>query len=193
MTFTRRTFVTAAGLGTGFLVFRSNFAFAASETEKLMDIRAFDGKRPRFELETFFAGKLEGWGYTVSRFNTLQNQFKIAAKGKWHPATNTLALKETYTFDDGHTDVLNWTIVKQSATAYDGREDRIDGAAKGEQAGNAFHWTYKRDVPNRDGKTSSLGFDDWFWLQEPNVMVAHASMTKLGIEVARLSAFYRKV
>jgi hypothetical protein len=158
-----------------------------------VEIARFAGRTPRFELEKFFSGKLEGWGYTVSRFNTLQNQFKILAKGKWDASISTLSLKETYTFDDGHKDVLNWTIVKRSGSEYEGREDRIDGAAKGEQAGNAFHWAYRREVPDNEGKTSSLGFDDWFWLQQPDVMVAHASMTKLGIEVARLSAFYRKI
>ncbi len=109
------------------------------------------------------------------------------------PGDSTLALKETYTFDDGHSDVLSWTIVKQSVTACQWREDRISGVAKGEQAGNAFHWIYRRAVPDKDGKTSNVGFEDWFRLQEPSVVVAHASMTKLGIEVARLSAFYRKI
>jgi hypothetical protein len=180
----------AAGAG---CVFDLYPASAQSFRRKSVDIASFDGKTPRFELEKFFSGNLEGWGYTVSRFNALQNQFKITAKGEWNAASNSLTLKETYTFDDGHTDVLNWTIIKQSNSTYEGREDRIEGAAKGQQAGNAFHWTYKREVPDRNGKTSTVGFDDWFWLQQPDVMLAHASLTKLGIEVARLSAFYRKV
>ncbi len=192
MHFSRRTFVTALAAGAGSMCSGPN-AQAHLKENMPVEIAKFAGKTPRFELEKFFSGKLEGWGYTVSRFNTLQNQFKIVTKGKWDASTSILSLKETYTFDDGHSDVLNWTILKQSASKYEGREDRIDGAAKGEQAGNAFHWTYRRDVPDKEGKTSSLGFDDWFWLQQPDVMVAHASMTKLGIEVARLSAFYRKI
>jgi hypothetical protein len=177
----------------GGAVLNQTVAFAQTAKERSVEIKEFEGKQPRFELEKFFAGRLEGWGYTVSRFNALQNQFKIVADGKWNLSRRTLTLRETYTFDDGHKDVLNWTIVKQSPSSYEGLEDRIDGTAKGEQAGNAFYWEYKRDVPNKDGKSSTIGFDDWFWLQEPDVMVAHASMTKLGIEVARLSAFYRKL
>ena len=122
-----------------------------------MKIKDFDGKQPNFKLEKFFSGKLEGWGYTVNRFNTLQNQFRIKAKGAWNSAQNTLSLTETYTFDNGYTDILNWKIVKQSSFAYEGREDRIGGVAKGEQAGNAFHWEYKRDVPDKDGNSSTKG------------------------------------
>ncbi|MFO1037445.1 MAG: DUF3833 family protein [Geminicoccaceae bacterium] len=74
---------------------------------------------------------------------------------------------------------------------YEGREPRLLEPARGEQAGNAFHWTYRRNVPDAEGDTT-LGFDDWFWLQPGDVLIARASVTKLGIEVATMSVFYRK-
>jgi hypothetical protein len=158
-----------------------------------MDIRDFEDKGPALRLEEFFVGRLKGWGFTVGRFGGFQNAFKIDTQGHWDPNKNTLTMSEFYRFDDGHSDPLHWSILRKSDEEYEGLETSIDGSAKGEQRGNAFHWQYSRDVPDKDGDTTRFGFDDWFWLIEPDVLCASASITKLGVEVARLSAFYRKL
>jgi len=158
-----------------------------------LEIKDFDERRPVLQLEEFFSGRLKGWGYTVSRFGGFQNSFKIDTQGHWNAGSKTLTMSEFYKFDDGHSDPLNWSITKKSELEYEGFEKSIDGSARGEQRGNAFHWQYSRDVPEKDGDTTTFGFDDWFWLLEPTVLCVSASLTKLGIEVARLSAFYQKL
>jgi hypothetical protein len=158
-----------------------------------MKIADFTGKQPTLILERFFQGRAQGWGVMQSRFGAFQQQFRIEATGRWDEASRTLKLTEIYTFDDGHIDTLEWHITKQDSGRYEGKEPRIDGTAQGEQAGNAFHWTYTRRVPAKDGSESSNGFDDWFWLQDENTLIARASVTKLGVEVATLSVFYRKM
>jgi hypothetical protein len=158
-----------------------------------MKVQDFASKEPSFVLEDFFEGKTQGWGVTLSRFETLQNQFKIEAEGRWDGVNRTLALREVYTFDDGHIDTLDWTIRKTDSGSYEGKETRISGEAAGEQSGNAFHWKYSRDVPSADGSSVTVGFDDWFWLQDADTMIAHATLTKMGVEVSTLNAFYRKL
>lgn len=74
-----------------------------------MDIKDFEGKGPRLRLEEFFAGKLKGWGFTVSRFGNFQNSFRIDAQAHWDVAANTLKMTEFYKFDDGHNDPLDWS------------------------------------------------------------------------------------
>ncbi|MBD9390622.1 DUF3833 family protein [Agrobacterium sp. AGB01] len=72
----------------------------------------------------------------------------------------------------------------------------ITGSAcrsEGRQCGNAFRWKYHRDVPMADGSKTNFGFDYWFFLQDEDHMSVHASLTKLGIEVAALNAFYERV
>ena len=157
-----------------------------------MDISDFEGKQPTLRLEEFFSCQLKGWGYTVGRFGGFQNSFKIDTQGHWDASSGTLALSEYYRFDDGHADPLNWRIEKKSDFEYEGHEPSLASPAKGEQRGNAFHWQYTRNVPGKDGDTWAFGFDDWFWLLEPRVLCVSASITKLGVEVARLSAFYRR-
>ncbi len=120
-----------------------------------MNIDDFASNTPPLVLEEFFNGQLRGWGITMGRVGGLQNRFSIEAEGRWDHSANTLALREVYTFDDGHVDTLVWTIIKRSATSYEGRETHIQGLASGEQQGNAFHWTYTREVPTKDGSTST--------------------------------------
>lgn len=158
-----------------------------------MKIEDFADKKPAFILEQFFSGRLKGWGVILGRMGGLQTRFTIEAEGRWDTTANTLALRETYTFDDGHTDILTWTIIKRGDGVYEGREALIAGLADGEQAGNAFHWRYRRNVPSADGTKSKFGFDDWFFLHDDDHMSAHASLTKLGIEFATLDAFYERI
>ncbi|KQV38890.1 MULTISPECIES: DUF3833 family protein [unclassified Rhizobium] len=87
-----------------------------------MNIEDFADKTPTFVLEEFFSGDLKGWGTTLRRMGGLQNRFSIDAQGVWDPSANVLSLKEMYTFDDGHSDVLTWTIIKRDEGKYEGRQ-----------------------------------------------------------------------
>ncbi len=120
-----------------------------------MSARAMAKSTLVFLPEEFLAGELRGWGMTHSRTGSLANQFKIDAHGEWDAARKTLQLRETYHFDDGHTDVLDWSIVKGPGGHYTGREPRLIGEAKGEQSGNWFRWRYKRRVPGKNGSESN--------------------------------------
>ena len=156
-----------------------------------MKVEDFADRQPILVLETFFAGRTEGWGIMQTRFGTLQKQFRIAAEGAWDPDTRTLHLTETYRFDDGRVDRLEWTIRRGDDGRYEGREPRVDGTASGRQAGNAFHWTYRRRSPAAGDRL--LAFDDWFWLQPDGVLIARASVRRFGLEIATMSVFYRRL
>ncbi len=126
-----------------------------------MAIDAFAGTTPVFLPEQFFVGRLEGWAVVESLVGGLLKRATIAAHGELDADTDTVVLTETYTFDDGHSDTLRWTIHKLSEGQYTGHENRLEGEASGEQAGCAFHSKYTRDTPQGDGKSFKLNFDDW--------------------------------
>lgn len=157
-----------------------------------MQINDFTGRSPEMVLERFFDGRAEGWGIVQSRFGKLERQFRVQADGVWDGAAQTLRLKETWTFDDGQVDRLEWSIRRLASGQYVGKEARLIGEARGEQAGNAFRWKYTRRVPMPDSDERKLDFDDWFWLQDENVLISRASMSRFGIEFATISLFYRK-
>jgi Protein of unknown function (DUF3833) len=150
-------------------------------------------KRPNLVLEQFFAGQFKGWGVTLSRNGKIENQFSIEAVGTWDESVSALSLTETYSFDDGHSDVLSWTIIKKSNNRYVGKERKIIGRAKGSQSGNHFLWSYRRDTPQKNKRVSRLAYSDHFMLMTPNLLLVTASITKWGFSVATLNVIYQKL
>jgi hypothetical protein len=158
-----------------------------------MGIEDFKGTKPKFLPEEFFVGKLEGWAVFESLVGGLQKRATISAMGEWDIASQAVAFTETYTFDDGHTDTLNWTIRKVADGKYTGRESLLDGQADGEQAGCAFHWKYTRDVPQADGTKTKLNFDDWFYCIDERACIVRGSAGRVGLPFATAHVTYRKV
>jgi hypothetical protein len=107
--------------------------------------------------------------------------------------TDTVVLTETYTFDDGHSDTLRWTIHKLGDGRYTGHENRLESEAAGEQAGCAFHWKYTRDTPQGDGKSFKLNFDDWFYAIDDRACIVRGSAGRAGIPFATAHVTYRKL
>jgi hypothetical protein len=83
-----------------------------------MGIEDFKGTAPVFLPEEFLIGRLEGWAVLESLVGGLQKRATISATGEWDIASQTVALTETYTFDDGHTDTLHWMIRKNGEGRY---------------------------------------------------------------------------
>jgi hypothetical protein len=148
--------------------------------------------RPRMILEEFFDGQCIGWGIMQSRFGKLQRRFDIAASGEWDEPSGMLHLRERYEFDDGQVDLVSWSISKKSDERYIGREPTIVGDAQGDQGGEWYRWRYRRDVPGKEGSSTRLGFDDWFWLQNPKVLLAKARVSKLNVRTADMTVVYQK-
>jgi hypothetical protein len=158
-----------------------------------MDIKDFAGTTPEFLPETFFAGSLRGWGLLESLLGGLQKRFVVQAQGEWDRGTQIVSFTETWTFDNGRSDTLQWKIRKLGPGRYSGHEARIEGEAKGEQAGYAFHWAYSRNTPQDDGKTALLNFDDWFYRIDDQVAIVSASAGRAGIPFSIVHATYRKM
>ncbi|WP_334270959.1 DUF3833 family protein [Bradyrhizobium sp. 1(2017)] len=147
-----------------------------------MAIDAFAGTTPVFLPEQFFVGRFEGWAVVESLVGGLLKRATITAHGELDADTDTVVLTETYTFDDGHSDTLRWTIHKISEGQYTGHENRLEGEATGEQAGCAFHWRYMRDTPQGDGKSFKLNFDDC----STRLMIERALFAEaLGVRASR--------
>jgi hypothetical protein len=150
-----------------------------------MGIEDFEGTVPEFLPEHFFAGKLEGWAVFESLVGGLQKRASITATGTIDEGTGSVLFVETYEFDDGHSDTLHWTIRKLGPGRYSGLENRLDGEAKGEQAGCAFHWQYTRETPQADGSTAKLNYDDWFYAIDGKACMVRGSAGRAGVPFAR--------
>jgi hypothetical protein len=158
-----------------------------------MSIEDFKGTSPEFLPEEFFNGRLEGWAVLESPVGGLQKRSTITAEGVWDEQAQTVRFTETYRFDDGHEDTLHWTIRKLGPGKYDGAEPRLDGEAKGEQAGYAYNWRYSRDTPQADGSSSKLNFDDWFYRIDDRACIVRGTAGRAGLPFATAHVTYVKI
>jgi len=74
---------------------------------------------------------------------------------------------------------------------YEGRADDVIGTAQGQAIGNALHWEYDLglDIGERNWQ---VHFDDWMFLQDDDVLINRATVSKFGITVGEVTLFFKK-
>jgi len=150
----------------------------------------FDGATPRFVLEEYFAGNVRAWGVFQDRSGRVRRQFTVDIQGNWDG--EVLTLVEDFIYDDGETDRRIWNIRRIDEHNYEGTADDVIGIATGVSYGNALNWQYDFDLEVGDS-TIRVHFDDWMFLQEPDVMINRANVTKWGFSVGEASIFFRRL
>lgn len=144
----------------------------------------YAGRGPTFLPEHYLVGELAGWGIIESPFGSLQKRYTIRARGAWDEARQIVDFTETWTFDDGMVETLAWLIRKDGSNHYRGTEAKVQGEAVGEAAGFAYHWTYTRETPQKNGEPVVLNFDDWFYLIDDRVCLVRGTAGRLGLRFA---------
>ena len=158
----------------------------ACQTMKIEDFR---GTTPQLVLEEYFAGQTKAWGIFEDRFGNLRREFKVNIAGTWDG--RTLTMVEDFVYADGETDQRVWRIEKLGDNRYRGRADDVLGTAEGVVEGKALTWTYDI-VLTIGGSDLKVRFTDWLFLQDDEVMINRASVTKFGIEIGTVTLFFRK-
>jgi hypothetical protein len=154
-----------------------------------MKIEDFEGTTPRLVLEEYFAGETRAWGIFEDRFGNLRREFKVDIEGTWDG--RVLTMVEDFVYADGETDRRVWRIEKLADGRYRGRADDVIGTAEGRAVGKALTWSY--DVVLKiAGGDLKVRFNDWLFLQDDEVLINRASVTKFGIEIGTVTLFFRK-
>jgi len=73
-----------------------------------MGIEDYEGKRPELRPEEFLTGELEGWGIVEGPLGGLKSRYTIRASCTY--IDRIIKFTETWTFDDGARQTLNWQI-----------------------------------------------------------------------------------
>lgn len=149
----------------------------------------FAGTTPRFSLEEYFDGNVRAWGIFQDRFGRLRRQFVVDIAGSRDG--DTLTLVEDFVYDDGETDQRIWTIRKLDDHRYEGTADDVIGTAVGIAYGNALNWSYDLDLPVGE-RIIRVRFDDWMFLQDEDVMINRAAVTKWGFLIGEVSIFFTR-
>ena len=150
----------------------------------------FEGREPRFVLESYFDGQTKAWGVFVDRFGTLRRQFVVDIDGTWDG--QQLVLDESFVYDDGETDRRVWRIRKIDEHSYEGEADDVLGVAKGKSYGNALNWHYRLALKVGEDETWNVRFNDWMFLQDDDVMINRAEVTRFGFLIGEVTIMFRK-
>ncbi|PJE78442.1 hypothetical protein CI610_02623 [invertebrate metagenome] len=139
---------------------------------------------PRLKIESYFDGKIIGWGYFQNRFGTVKNRFKAILSGSL--MNDTLTINEQFTDAKGDDTRRLWSIKIKESNQYEGFSQDIIGSAKGYQSGNHFHWQYSILLPV-NGKQWKVNFDDHLYLQEDGILINTATIRKWGITIGTMT------
>lgn len=154
-----------------------------------MDIRKVSGAGPCLVLEDYFLGRTRAWGIFQDRFGNLRRQFTVDIAGRMEDGA--LILEEDFAYADGETDRRVWRIEKTGPHEYNGRADDIVGAAQGRVYGNVLNWRYTMNLPIGD-RLWEVCFDDWMFLQQDNVLINRAEISKFGITLGEVTITFGK-
>mgnify|MGYP006272131383 CR=1 FL=1 len=140
-------------------------------------------------LEEYFAGETTAYGIFEDRFGVIRRQFTVDIEGTVE--NGVLTLEEDFVYDDGETDRRVWVIEILGDGRYRGTAGDVPGFAEGEVAGNAFNWRYKVDLKVGDD-TWKVGFNDWMYLMEDDVLINRAYVSRFGIRIGTVTITFDK-
>lgn len=140
-------------------------------------------------LEDYFAGETTAYGLFEDRFGKVRRQFKVDITGT--VVGNRLTLVEKFAYDDGERDTRVWEIDILGGGQYRGMAGDVPVPAVGQASGNAFNWKYKVDL-KVGGSVWNVGFNDWMFLMQDDVLINRAYVTRYGIEIGQVTIAFNK-
>jgi Protein of unknown function (DUF3833) len=152
-------------------------------------ITEFSNAPRTLKLEEYFNGQTTAYGVFEDRFGKIRRQFKVDITGTVNG--NRLTLVENFDYSDGEKDTRIWEIDILGNGKYRGKAGDVTGMAEGAASGNAFNWKYKVDLKVGDA-TWNVGFDDWMYLLEDDVLINRAYVTRYGVEIGQVTISFKK-
>ncbi|WP_084418258.1 DUF3833 domain-containing protein [Henriciella litoralis] len=149
----------------------------------------FSQAEQTLRLENYFEGETKAYGIFEDRFGKVRRQFDVDITGTVDG--NTLTLVEEFDYYDGEQDTRTWTIEILGDGRYRGTANDVPDMAEGRAVGNAFNWKYKVDLKVGDD-TWNVGFDDWMYLLQDDVMINRAYVTRYGIRIGQVTIAFQK-
>ncbi len=149
------------------------------------NIQNYKEAKPTLNMHEFFSGQIDGYGMFQGRSGEVKRRFVVDIDAT-HEGDDVIVLDEKFTWADGTKSQRIWRLTQQDNGQWTGTADDVIGTAKGEVAGNAFHWQYVLDLPV-DDKTYQVNFDDWMYLISDDVMLNRAVMSKFGVELGSVT------
>jgi len=151
--------------------------------------RYYAAQKPPLDLREYFDGHITGWGLVQDRAGRVTRRMTVEMDCRWEGDVGTF--DERFVDSEGQRETRVWKI-RKSGDRYTGTAGDVIGEARGEAAGNAFHWEYVLDAKRDNGGTVALSMDDWMWLLDERTLANRTTFSKFGIRFGEVSFFFRK-
>lgn len=154
-----------------------------------VDVARYADQQPALSLEQFFSQPVKAWGMFQKRNGEVTKRFEVDLVSRREG--NNLILDERFVYSDGTHQRRIWTLTPEENGRWSGRAGDVVGVAKGQIAGNTFHWRYRLNLPV-DDSTYEVSMDDWMYLIDEDTLINRTSMSKWGVEVGQVTVFFRR-
>ncbi|MBM3511819.1 MAG: DUF3833 domain-containing protein [Alphaproteobacteria bacterium] len=150
----------------------------------------FAATTPRFRPEQYFAGRGQATGFLQYRSGHPRRSFLLDIAGRYDG--RTIVLDEVFRFGDGGVLERAWRFTRHDEHRYEATGDNVVGTARGACYGCALFLSYDIALEVR-GKRRVVHFDDRLYLQPNGTVINVAVITKFGIKVGGLTAFFQRL
>jgi len=145
-----------------------------------------------FQPDHFFLSRTEGRGLIRDRTGRRIDGCAIVTDGAWDHGLGGLRLNETFTFDGGLVDVLNWTFAPDAQGRMSASESSLAQSVQGWSSGLDYHLRFRRKgAPGLERLT--LTYDVRFTLMEPDLALKVARLKLFGVTLGEMIAFHRRL
>jgi hypothetical protein len=145
-----------------------------------------------FRPDIFFLGPTQGWGLVRDGFGRLIDRCAIATEGRWDHNFGALHFDESFTYDSGHVETLNWSFAPDPQGRMSAAEPSVLGRPRAWYEGRDYRLQFRRLGPPPVEKARLL-YDVTFTLLQPNMALKSARLKLFGVTVGSLTAYHRQV
>jgi hypothetical protein len=151
----------------------------------------FPGKRP-FEPDRFFLGVTHGNGLVRDLSGRLIDRCEITTQGWWNHQFGAMHFDETFVYETGRTDILNWTFRPDPQARMIASEPTTAGPVQGWLDGEDYRLRFRR---RGEPPLASvyLTYDVRFTPMSPEAVLKIARLKLFGVTLGVMTAFHRRL
>jgi hypothetical protein len=147
---------------------------------------------PAFQPDLFFLSRTEGRGLVRDLTGRLIDGCSITTLGVWDHDYGALRFDETFVYDSGLRDVLNWTFAPDAQGRMSASEANITAPVRGWAAGADYHLRFKRRGGPR-AERLTLTYNVRFTLMQPDLALKVVRLSLFGLTLGEMIAFHRRI
>lgn len=152
-----------------------------------------DGTPPAaFQPDLFFLSRTEGRGLVRDLTGRLIDRCTITTLGVWDHDYGALRFDETFVYDSGLRDVLNWTIAPDAQGRMSASEAHVTARVHGWTRGLDYHLRFKRRGGPR-AERLTLTYHVRFTLMQPDLALKVVRLSLFGLTLGEMTAFHRRI